>query len=42
MKSFKNFIYEASLQGSTTSYSGSHGAFKQYVELGKTEIFLVP
>tara|TARA_B100001057_G_scaffold196440_1_gene197115 strand:+ start:542 stop:1669 length:1128 start_codon:yes stop_codon:yes gene_type:complete len=39
MKSFKNYVFEASLQGSTTSYSGSHGAFKQYVELGKTEIF---
>ena len=33
MKSFKNFIYEASLLGRTTKYSGSLGAFKQYVEL---------
>jgi hypothetical protein len=39
MLSFKNYIFEASLQGATTSYSGPHGAFKQYVELGKTEIF---
>lgn len=33
MKTFKSFIYEASLLGRTTKYSGSLGAFKQYVEL---------
>lgn len=33
MQSFKSFIYEASLLGRTTKYSGSLGAFKQYVEL---------
>ena len=33
MLSFKNYIFEASLLGRTTKYSGSLGAFKQYVEL---------
>lgn len=33
MRSFKSFIYEASLLGRTTKFSGSLGAFKQYVEL---------
>ena len=33
MQNFKNFLYEASLLGRTTKYSGSLGAFKQYVEL---------
>jgi len=40
MISFKSYIYEASLLGRTTKYSGSLGAFKQYVTLSpKNKIF---
>jgi hypothetical protein len=38
MKSLKNYIYEANLQGSTTKFSGALGAFKQYVELNPKNV----
>ena len=35
MKTLKNFIYEASLAGSTTNYQRPTGAFYKYVQMAK-------